>query len=100
MQTHLKPKKRRQTMLLKPYKISEDLISCDRPLGKIMHLPKYCVCRSEEFRYPFNMQDMIAARIITIDQRDNYMKMLNSCDVEMENLAVNILRKLKEKLEI
>lgn len=67
----------------------------DRPVGKIMHLPKYCVCRSEGFRYPFNMQDMVAAGIITEAQRDKYMEMLNSYDLEMEVLAVKILRKLK-----
>lgn len=67
----------------------------DRPTGKLMKLPKYCVCRSEEFRYPFNMQDLVAAGTITEAQRDKYMEMLNSIDVEMENLAIKILRKLK-----
>lgn len=54
----------------------------------------YMVRRSEGTRYPFNMQVLVRERIITIEQRDKFMKMLCSADKELDALACSMLNEI------
>lgn len=64
----------------------------------IYKIKKYPVLKTNtDIKYPFGMKKMLRKKVISQDQVDRLMSMLNSGQIELENLAISIVTKLEEK---